>query len=66
MVMPMCTDGKTDMFEPSPWNYAEFAAGCKARWNVVTRPDWALVNYGGKNLQDVTNIIFRQVSVSSY
>ena len=58
MVMPMCSDGESDMFEPNPFNYDAFAAGCQKRWNVTPRPEWALITYGGRNLRDVTNIIF--------
>jgi len=55
----MCSTGVTDMFEPSEWNLAEFAAGCKAEFGITTRPDWAIKQYGGKDISAHSNIIFR-------
>ena len=59
MVMPMCSDGVTDMFEPQSWNLTQFAAECKKQWGVNTRPNWAITEYGGKNITASSNIIFR-------
>ena len=58
MVMPMCANG-TDMFEVADWNVTAFAGACGRRWfNMSTRPDWAVTEYGGDRLHTATNIIF--------
>ena len=59
MVMPMCSDGVTDMFQPQSWNLTQFAAGCKKQWGVNTRQNWAITEYGGRNITTASNIIFR-------
>lgn len=58
MVMPMCSDGIHDMFEPTTWNLTEFTEGCKKRWNVTSRPNWMITQYGGKDIAAASNIIF--------
>ncbi|WAQ98686.1 PCP-like protein [Mya arenaria] len=58
MVMPMCTNGQMDMFEPSPWNFTDFSEQCYKRWKTRPRPDWISTQYWGKQIQSVTNIIF--------
>ncbi len=57
--MPMCADGKSDMFEPSPWNLTQFARSCMKQWGVNPRPNWVLTEYGGRNISAASNIIFR-------
>lgn len=59
MVMPMCTTGKDDMFEPSPWNITAVSKGCKKQWGVTPRPTAVLIEYGGKMIKTASNIIFR-------
>ncbi|KAJ9593964.1 hypothetical protein L9F63_014605 [Diploptera punctata] len=34
MVMPMCTDGVNDMFEPSVWDFAKFSEECYDTWKL--------------------------------
>ncbi|KAJ8280669.1 hypothetical protein GJAV_G00057550 [Gymnothorax javanicus] len=58
MVMPMCTDGVQDMFEPQDWDFGAFAEECQALFGVRPRSDWADTVYGGKNIKSHTNIIF--------
>ncbi|XP_013394465.1 lysosomal Pro-X carboxypeptidase-like [Lingula anatina] len=58
MVMPLCTDGVHDMFEPQPWDFNAFAKGCKKQFGVVPRPQWIKTQYGGKNITSASNIIF--------
>ncbi|XP_076833256.1 lysosomal Pro-X carboxypeptidase [Brachyhypopomus gauderio] len=58
MVMPMCTDGVQDMFEPQGWNPQAFSDECYALFGVRPRPQWASVAYGGKNIGSHSNIIF--------
>lgn len=59
--MPQCSTGVDDMFESMPFNITTFAQDCKKKWGVELRPKWAIDQYGGKDIRDVTNIIFRYV-----
>ncbi|XP_034851456.1 lysosomal Pro-X carboxypeptidase isoform X3 [Mirounga leonina] len=59
MVMPFCTNGIDDMFEPHSWNLREFSEDCFKQWGVRPRPAWIITMYGGKNISSHTNIIFR-------
>ncbi|XP_074649830.1 lysosomal Pro-X carboxypeptidase-like isoform X2 [Tubulanus polymorphus] len=58
MVMPMCADGKSDMFEPSPWDYNAFSVGCTKRWKTVPVSTWITTHYGGRNIKAASNIVF--------
>lgn len=58
MVMPMCTDGVADMFEPQPWNFQAFSDECYNQFGVRPREDWAEIVYGGRNISAHSNIIF--------
>ncbi|XP_022084532.1 lysosomal Pro-X carboxypeptidase-like [Acanthaster planci] len=58
MVLPSCSDGKHDMFEPSPWVYKEYVKSCQEEWNVTPRPDWPIIQYWGKNISAASNIVF--------
>ncbi|KAG9265025.1 lysosomal Pro-X carboxypeptidase [Astyanax mexicanus] len=58
MVMPMCTDGIQDMFEPQPWNFQAFSDECYDLFGVRPREHWAGTVYGGKNIGSHSNIIF--------
>ncbi|XP_077467535.1 lysosomal Pro-X carboxypeptidase [Stigmatopora argus] len=58
MVMPMCTDGIRDMFEPGEWNFQAFSDECHAMFGVRPRADWAGVVFGGKDIASHSNIIF--------
>ena len=59
MVMPMCTDGVQDMFEPEEWNFQAFSDECYAMFGVRPRADWAGTVYGAKDIASHSNIIFR-------
>lgn len=59
MVMPMCTDGVQDMFEPEEWNFQAFSDECNAMFGIRPRADWAGTVYGGKKIASHSNIIFR-------
>lgn len=59
LLMPMCNNGTTDMFEPLPWNYEGFSDQCYSNFGVRPRPFWAETEYGGDRLQAASNIIFR-------
>ncbi|XP_045413206.1 lysosomal Pro-X carboxypeptidase [Lemur catta] len=58
MVMPFCTNGIDDMFEPHLWNLKEFSDDCFNQWGVRPRPSWITTLYGGKNISSHTNIVF--------
>ncbi|XP_077632324.1 lysosomal Pro-X carboxypeptidase isoform X1 [Crocuta crocuta] len=58
MVMPFCTDGINDMFEPHLWNFKEYSDDCFKQWGVRPRPAWISTVYGGKNISSHTNIVF--------
>lgn len=58
MVMPMCTDGIQDMFEPEEWNFQAYSEGCYSMFGVRPRVDWAGTVYGGKDIASHSNIIF--------
>uniref|UniRef100_A0A6G1S9G8 Lysosomal Pro-X carboxypeptidase n=1 Tax=Aceria tosichella TaxID=561515 RepID=A0A6G1S9G8_9ACAR len=58
MVMPICSDGINDMFEPEPFNLTDFVQSCKIRWGVDTQVNKIKTLYGDKNLHSASNIIF--------
>lgn len=58
MVMPMCSSGVYDMFEPVDWNFTEYSAGCKRRWGFEPRQDMAKNMYGELKLFGASNIVF--------
>ncbi|XP_051004913.1 lysosomal Pro-X carboxypeptidase isoform X2 [Acomys russatus] len=58
MVMPFCTNGVGDMFEPSLWDLEKFSDDCFNQWGVKPRPHWMTTLYGGKNISSHSNIVF--------
>lgn len=58
MVMPMCSDGVNDMFEPSPWNFSDFSKECLIKFEVQPEEFKAVIMYGGQNISAASNIIF--------
>ncbi|XP_053417134.1 lysosomal Pro-X carboxypeptidase isoform X2 [Nycticebus coucang] len=58
IVMPFCTNGIDDMFEPHAWNLKEFSDECFKQWGVRPSPSWITTTYGGKNINSHTNIVF--------
>lgn len=58
MVMPFCSDGVGDMFEPQTWNFEAFSDDCYKQWGIRPRPKWITSMYGGKNISAASNIIF--------
>ena len=59
MVMPMCSDGVNDMFEPASWNMKEYSDGCFKNFKVRPRPDMACNEYGCSKISTASNIVFR-------
>ena len=60
MVMPMCSDGKNDMFESVKWDFDAVTQDCKKSYQVTPRELWAVHTFGGKNeiASGVSNIYF--------
>ncbi|XP_007537171.2 lysosomal Pro-X carboxypeptidase [Erinaceus europaeus] len=58
MVMPFCSNGVHDMFEPHTWDLKSYSDECFKQWHVRPRPHWIRTLYGGKNISSHTNIIF--------
>lgn len=55
----MCANGIKDIFEYSPWNISEYTQQCFSKYGVRPAIDVVEKIYGGKNLNGVSNIIFR-------
>jgi lysosomal Pro-X carboxypeptidase len=55
---PTARDGKDDMFWDQPWDEAAMRRSCWDKWRVVPRPMWAAINWGGRNIQTASNIVF--------
>lgn len=58
MVMPMCTNGTTDMFTPEKWDFKEFSDGCYKKFQVRPRENAAMTQYGLDKWETASNIIF--------
>ncbi|XP_031243250.1 lysosomal Pro-X carboxypeptidase isoform X1 [Mastomys coucha] len=58
MVMPICSNGIDDMFEPFLWDLESYSNDCFNQWGVRPRPHWMITMYGGKNISSHSNIIF--------
>ncbi|XP_043481876.1 lysosomal Pro-X carboxypeptidase [Leptopilina heterotoma] len=58
MVMPMCSDGINDMFEPTPWNIKEYSDDCYKNFQVRPQSNMACNEYGCSHLSTATNIVF--------
>ncbi|XP_064636783.1 lysosomal Pro-X carboxypeptidase-like isoform X2 [Lineus longissimus] len=58
MAMPMCADGVTDMFEPSPWNFSAFSDDCYKSWKVRPQRDWVITHYADRDIRAASNIVF--------
>ncbi|KDD71975.1 hypothetical protein H632_c4069p0, partial [Helicosporidium sp. ATCC 50920] len=56
--MPMGRDGRQDMFWDQPFDDAATRAGCRKQWDVDTRPYWASVEWGGRRLEALSNVVF--------
>ncbi|XP_071087061.1 lysosomal Pro-X carboxypeptidase-like [Haliotis cracherodii] len=57
MVMPDCADSSS-MFEPTTWNFTSFSNSCFSSYKIRPRQDWVATQYGGKDIEAPTNIIF--------
>ncbi|CAN8004409.1 unnamed protein product, partial [Ixodes hexagonus] len=59
MVMPMCSNGETDMFFDSPWNIKDVTENCENKYGLTPDVNKATLMFGGKNISAASNIIFR-------
>lgn len=57
--MPFCTNGKDDIFEADPWDFESYADYCQKKYDIRPKVDDVEKQYGGKNIETATNIIFR-------
>lgn len=62
MVMPICSDGVNDMFDPQTFNLTSYVEDCKTRWGVSTQVNKVQTLYGTKNMNSASNIIFSSCS----
>ncbi|XP_072947803.1 lysosomal Pro-X carboxypeptidase-like [Epargyreus clarus] len=58
LMIPMCTNGNEDMFEPNSWNFTRHAETCHKRYNVYPQKNAARIQYGGGRLRAASNIVF--------
>lgn len=58
IVMPFCSNGVTDMFEPSTWDFKEISQQCYNYYGVTLKEKFIEKEYGGKDLRYASNIIF--------
>lgn len=58
IIMPLCTNGITDMFEPSTWNEEMFSKACFNAYKVRPQFNRACKVYGCSDLSAASNIVF--------
>ncbi|XP_065225455.1 lysosomal Pro-X carboxypeptidase-like [Planococcus citri] len=58
IIMPFCSNGITDMFEPAAWNLTQYAEECYKTYKAVPNERYIEEVYGGKDLRYSSNIIF--------
>ncbi|KAK3918120.1 Lysosomal Pro-X carboxypeptidase [Frankliniella fusca] len=58
MAMPMCSDGRKDMFERAPWSWTEYSDACFRTWKVRPRFNMTRWEFGGRDLKGASNIVF--------
>jgi lysosomal Pro-X carboxypeptidase len=60
MIMPFCANGgEDDIFEAIPWDFESYADYCETQYDVRPNVDDVEKQYGGKNIDAASNIIFR-------
>src|SRR5690349_7664370 len=57
MVLPISSNGTSDMFPPSYYNLTEMTAYCQSAFGVTPRPYWMTTTYGGVLTPEGTNNI---------
>ena len=61
MVMPMESNGVSDMFPPTKWDYDSYDQMCQQMYGLSPKYDYALDHYGGvtdAEMLGYTNIFF--------
>jgi len=58
MIMPISSNGTSDMFPPSFFDLESYSVGCQQSFGVTPRADWIPINFGGMNIGAASNIIF--------
>jgi len=58
MVMPISSNGTSDMFPPSYFSLEALTEYCQQTWGVTPRPHWIPTYYGGRNIGAASNIVF--------
>jgi len=58
MIMPISSNGTSDMFPPSYFSLEELTEQCQASFGVSPRADWIPIYYGATNIAATSNIIF--------
>jgi len=63
-VLPIASNGKTDIFWDQPWDLETFSKQCEEQWGTPSRPAWVPEHYGGWNYEQdfvmYSNIVFSQ------
>jgi lysosomal Pro-X carboxypeptidase len=60
MVMPMCSEpGPNNMFLAMPWDFAAYSENCYLQFGVTPQEYLVEMEYGGKNISAISNIVFR-------
>lgn len=58
MVMPFCSNPASDMFKPSNYSFDAYKKNCQKMLGVTPRPDWAILQFGGDDWSEQSNVIF--------
>ncbi|XP_050442456.1 lysosomal Pro-X carboxypeptidase-like [Adelges cooleyi] len=58
MIMPLCSNGVTDIFEAYGWDFEGYADYCQQTYGVMPKTDTVEKEYGGKYLKAASNIVF--------
>jgi lysosomal Pro-X carboxypeptidase len=56
--MPMAKSGKEDIYWNEPWNETAARLVCKGTWGMDVRPLWGTIQWGGRDLRTLTNVVF--------
>ena len=56
--MPMSRNGIDDIYWDEPWNDTAARQACMDEWQVKPRPYWGTIQWGGKDLSTLTNVVF--------
>jgi len=66
MVMPIGSNGTSDMFLPGPFDLEAFITSCQQQFGVTPRPNWIITHYGGNLLpSNTTNIVGSNIVFSN-